>query len=381
MSSGARKSLIILCIAYCCALNAAVGDDSSVRPIQIGQWIQQLGDESFEVRENASLQLSELGLAAKSELLAGLRGGDPEIRWRCAKLWAAVRDTDFQLRAEAFLNDPEGVDNHEFPDWDRYRKLFGTSRVARQTFLSLQKEESSLWEESASAEDTYPRRFLERCRQVRSILKNQQGRMSISGSTALTVVYLGIRYESLISEEDRQLIKELWRHSAIVDLVSTDNAWSAIQSRWLRGGGDQRSAFERMMDGLRYVDDSAAPIARELLRDPATPPNQKQFALLALAKYRLAEDDKLVQVYLDDASPIETFFSRGVVIKSQLRDIALASLIVRAGKNPADFGFKYLRPDDRVLFSPSTLGFKDEEQRFAAFEKWIQSASKPSGAD
>lgn len=38
------------------------------------------------------------------------------------------------------------------------------------------------------------------------------------------------------------------------------------------------------MARLRYADDNAIFITRELLRDPTAPPNQKQLTLLELAK-------------------------------------------------------------------------------------------------
>lgn len=371
---------LIACIASCCVLSVALGDEASnARPRQVDAWIQQLGDDSYDVRENASRELSALGLTAKPELLAGMRGTDSEIRWRCAKLWEAVRETDFQLRATAFLNDPIGTFDHEFPDWDRYRKLFGTSRIARQTFLSLQKEEPMLWEESANAATDSPRRFLERCQQLRYAFRDEQARTRISGATAITVLIMSIRYETLVSEEDRQLMKELWEQSAVVDLVKSDASWRALRAKWLRLAGDERPAFERMMDGLGDGGAAVVPIARELLQNQATPARQKQIALLALAKYRFPEDDALVHGFIDDASPIDTYFSRGVVIKSQIRDSALASLIVRAGKDPAEYGFNYLREDDRTLLSPSTLGFKNDDERRAAFEKWLSQVGGRDG--
>lgn len=357
-------------VCHCLVIFAAGDDPNRVSTKPVDHWFQQLGDKSFEAREQATGHLATLGLSVKSKLLAGKRSTDPEIRWRCAKLWADVADTDFQLRAEAFLCDPAGINPHEFPDWDRYRTLFGTSPAARQTFLSLHKQEPALWEEAASGAAPDPRLFRDRCRQLRAIAQNDRGLQRISGSTALAVVYLGSRYDTLVSDEDRELITALWQHSAVVDRTLSESAWSSIKARWLRGGGDQPPAFERMMDGLRLADDHVIPIARELLRDPSVPPNQKQFALLALAKYGLAQDDDLIRTFLDDASPLETYLSRGVVIQTQLRDVALASLIARAGKAPADYGFQFVRPDDHGLFSPSTLGFKDDEARRAAFEKW-----------
>jgi hypothetical protein len=354
-----------------CLVSLAVEDDPnrvSTKPVD--HWFQQLGDQAFEEREQATRHLSTLGLSVKSKLLAGKRSTDPEIRWRCAKLWADVAEMDFQLRAEAFLRDPAGIDPHEFPGWDRYRTLFGTAPAARQTFLSMQKQEPALWEEAAAGAAPDPRLFRDRCRQLRTIAQNDQGLQRILGSTALALVYLGSSYETLVSDEDRELITALWQHSAVVDCTLSNTAWSSIKARWLRGGGDQRPAFERMMDGLGLADDGVVPIARELLRDPSAPAKQKQFALLALAKYGFSEDDDLIRTFLVDASPLETYLSRGVVLQTQLRDVALASLIARAGKAPADYGFQFVRPDDRGLFLPSTLGFKDDNERRAAFEKW-----------
>jgi hypothetical protein len=372
MSFRPRATQVAICIAGVCLLGVACAHEASgARPPQIGEWIQQLGDESYEARENAYRDLAALGLEAKPELLAGMRDKDPEIRWRCARLWEAVREKDFQLRAEAFLNDPDASDKHQFPGWDRYRTLFGTSSTARQTFLSLQQEELLLWEEYANASDASPPRFLERCRQLRSALEDRQRRSKIARGTALTVLLLTETYESMISAEDRRWMSELWNLTAVVDIVQSDETWESFKSQWFSGTRDPRPAFERLMARLGNGRDEVIPIARELLQDQAIPSNQKQFALLALANSGLPEDDILVQGFLNDASVIDTYFSRGKVIKSQLRDIALATLIVRAGKDPAEFGFKYLREDDRTLFAPSTLGFQADDERRAAFEKWL----------
>jgi hypothetical protein len=371
MYFGTQTTCIFVSIVCHCLVTFAVADDpSKVSTKPVDHWFQQLGDTSFKAREQATRHLSTLGLSVKSKLLAGMRNADPEIRWRCAKLWTDVAELDFQLRAEAFLFDPAGINPHEFPDWDRYRTLFGTLPAARQTFLTLQKQEPALWEEAAVDATTDPRLFRDRCRQLRAIAQNDQGLQRISGSTALTVVYLGSRYETLVSEEERELITALWQHSAVVDRTLSESEWSSIKARWLRGGGDPRPAFEQMMDGLRLADDRMIPIARQLLVDPSVPPNQKQFALLALAKDAVAPDEDLIRTFLDDVSPLETYLSRGVVIQTQLRDVALVSLIARAGKAPADYGFQFARLDERGLFLPSTLGFKDDDARRAAFEKW-----------
>lgn len=64
------------------------------------------------------------------------------------------------------------------------------------------------------------------------------------------------------------------------------------------------------------------------------------------------------------------------MIKSQLRDVALAVRIARNGEDPAEFGFNYLRRNECTTYSPSSLGFRDSAERNAAFEKWAAFASR-----
>jgi hypothetical protein len=83
-------------------------------------------------------------------------------------------------------------------------------------------------------------------------------------------------------------------------------------------------------------------------------------------------DEALMSRFLDDASPLGVYLSRGVVIKSELRDVALAAIIRRSGADPRQFGFQYVKPGATFLYSPATLGFSDSPQREAAFAQWAQ---------
>ena len=69
------------------------------------------------------------------------------------------------------------------------------------------------------------------------------------------------------------------------------------------------------------------------------------------------------------------------MIKSQLRDVALAATIYRAGQDPREFGFDYAKPDPNTLYSPSTLGFKNEEERTRAVKNWSAFAAERAGGE
>lgn len=135
-------------------------------------------------------------------------------------------------------------------------------------------------------------------------------------------------------------------------------------------------AFDRLLIALRDRSPQAVKCAREILRDRETPAKLRQYALLALAHSNSPEDGQLIDDALNDSSSLDVLFTKGLVIKSQLRDVALAVEINRNGQNPADFGFNYLRPNDSTIYSPSSLGFRDAAERDAAFEKWSAYANR-----
>jgi hypothetical protein len=358
---------------------SGVGLVAAAEQTSRAELVRELGDDAFDVRETATLRLANLGLAAKPELLAGIRGDDAEIRWRCERLWARVRDADFQQRAEAFLGDAEGLNDYEFPGWTLYRERFGASASARQLFLDLQKGEPALWEEFGFAPPDQRARFDRLCRQLQSALRRPNERAKITAASAASVLFMATSDGMTISGKDRGWADALWQVAAVVDLVRNDNAWGSLKREWFRLGGDGRPAFDRLMADLRAGQDSAVPVAREILRDPETPRTEKQYALLALTKSVSAEDEALIASFLNDSSPIDTYFSGGEVLESQVRDVALAASIFRSGKDPKEFGFRNLRRDPKTAFIVSSIGFVNAEERAEAFEKWSEVARGGAG--
>ncbi len=117
-----------------------------VSPAQIAQWIEQLGHESYQVREQASAELARAGLAAADALKAALRHPDLEIRRRARWILAQVLEADHRQRLEKFLADPTGSPEHSLPLWRRYRELVGHDEGARKLFAAMQRAEGALLE-------------------------------------------------------------------------------------------------------------------------------------------------------------------------------------------------------------------------------------------
>ncbi|MCS7305768.1 MAG: PQQ-binding-like beta-propeller repeat protein [Thermoguttaceae bacterium] len=120
--------------------------DVSVSAAQIAQWIEQLGHDSYQVREKASAELARAGLAAADALKAALRHPDLEVRRRARWILAQVLETDHRQRVEQFLADPTGSPEHPLPLWKRYRELVGYDEGARKLFATMQRAEPAMLE-------------------------------------------------------------------------------------------------------------------------------------------------------------------------------------------------------------------------------------------
>ncbi|MCW8130896.1 MAG: hypothetical protein KIS92_11135 [Planctomycetota bacterium] len=76
--------MLCVCLGLCLGLSARAGEpnpspDLTTQKDKIKLLVTQLGDADFDVRENASSQLKDLGEAARSALEAAQKGNDPEV--------------------------------------------------------------------------------------------------------------------------------------------------------------------------------------------------------------------------------------------------------------------------------------------------------------
>ena len=119
---------------------------AGISPDQIARWIEQLGHESYQVREQASAELARAGLLAAEALKAALRHPDLEVRRRARWILTQVLEADHRQRLEKFLADPTGSPDHPLPLWRRYRELVGFDEGARKLFAAMQRAEGPLLE-------------------------------------------------------------------------------------------------------------------------------------------------------------------------------------------------------------------------------------------
>jgi hypothetical protein len=355
-----RLADVLTIAAWCCLATAARAEEpaADAPPATAEQLVQQLGNDSYQQRERASRQLLEIGLEARGALDEGMRHPDAEIAFRCRGLWDEVR----------FL-----------AGWQQVSLLVGDSPAARSLYDKMFLADPALWYELAENPGPVDGLFPERRSRLEQAVQQAQVPAVLLEGTLANAFYFGLLAKQSNPQQELERLDDLLRFAACRQALKDNEAlgdlwdlWAKATDMWAEALQSDGPALDRLLRALQDKRPQARDIARDMLADERIPAGQRQYALLALAKFQNPADDEVIQKWLNDSSPLDTLFSRGAVIKSQLRDVALAATIYRAGQDPGAFGFEYAKPDPNTLYSPSTLGFKNEEERAQAVKKWSE---------
>jgi hypothetical protein len=346
-----RNCGLVVVIATCAT--AAVGANAD-EPLsqetqnRIEELVQQLGNDSYRGRERAADELLKIGMPTKPALFAGMKSKDLEVAIRCRRLWSEVR-----------------ID----AGWQQVREVIGDSPASRDLYDQMFLAAPAVWYELAETPRAADILFEERRGQLQEQLKDKQAD-NWEGALA-NLLYFGVRVKKELPQKELPRVDDLLSTGRSQQAIADIEPLRGLLDEWTSVTRTDGPAFDRLLVALRDRHPQAVEIAREILSDRETPAKQRQYALLALASSNSPEDDKLINDALNDSSPLDILFTKGLVIKSQLRDVALAVRIARNGQDPAEFGFNYLRPNECTTYSPSSLGFRDSAERNAAFEKWL----------
>jgi hypothetical protein len=83
---------------------------------------------------------------------------------------------------------------------------------------------------------------------------------------------------------------------------------------------------------------------------------------------------------LDDTARCSAQRINNVTYETQVRDVALAAILIMEDKDPREFGFRRIQRNDTNVFITSTVGFENEDRRSQVFEKYRKSLGKQGQA-
>jgi len=366
-----RSAAAICLLSACPGSFAAEIDPAEVDiPAHVRLLIHQLGDERFDARQQAAEALRQVGLPALPALHVALDSADLEIRHRARRLIGEIERRAYEQRLEAYLSDPANAPDDLLPGLDVFRQDIGVEPVASELLVEMLRAEPDLfraWEEqNVDLADAYTAQFT---RAQRACMAKQTRKAAQTSVCAL--LFIGADPEVPIADATISGVSNFARYREFRERLGGPqaDAYRRLLGRWIARPGAVGAA-QKMTLAMQYgLPDGLIP-ALETIEHGARNAT-RHYAILAVGKLGSPEHLPLLERLLDDDHVLAATRTKGRLTYSvKTQDVALAAMLHMTEQNPKSYHFKRLRRNAISVFSLSTAGFYNEEDRAAALEKW-----------
>jgi hypothetical protein len=367
--------LILLCLNS--SILVAQVSPPSVEQSKIVELIQQLGSESFQIREQAQAQLLATGLAAQDELSKALKSADLEIRFRVRRIYVQLLQTDFQRRLTLFVNDVDGKLEHDLPAWKMYREKVGSSLEHRKLFASIVRVEAPFLIAIETKTDIYST--------LNTRLKDLQpyGSTPNNGPKVARLESIAAILLAATQLDSAQLNRII---SPMYNLLNFQETKNGIR------GGDNSGIIKGMIATyieqnietansqlpltlvLEYgFEDVGLRMGRKLIADSKMSSLVREYAAICLVRFGTAAEIPKLLSMLTEKSVIHSWSTsqaKGKIIKTQVRDAILVLLLHQTKQDATDYGFRFVQPNPITVFRVYSAGFIEDAEREAAHAQW-----------
>jgi hypothetical protein len=359
------------------SVSAAEGLDEAA----IKRLVTLLGDDQFQVREQATSDLLKAGPRATAFLEDGARNLDREVRYRCQRILLLVRKMELDGRLERFKNGTD-IGEPPLPGWESLQKQLGDSPALKLLFIDMYRVESEFLEAAAKGGRQASEALNTRVGEIQTMMQMQT---EPAIGSILAVLFIAVENANENNQGTNQNIINLCYQQSFRAAITGGPHRESVRKllgAWIRGAEDFQ-AYQGIMLAMQYEMKDALPPAERLLKNANIQGHMKQYALVAVAKFGDESHIPLVEGILADEKPIGTWQVNNVNINTQLRDVALASLIHMTKQDFKAYGFDRIQMTQPYLFNPITAGFADNNQRVKALDKWktYRSQTKNAGAE
>lgn len=374
-------SLGVLLLVDC--IIAAQGPTTSAPPDaetkKAAQYVNDLGNPHFRVRDTAARELKRLGRLAKPALLDGMKSADPEIWNRCAQLLPEVMALDLKSRVDAFLADTENKHHHDLPMMDRYQSIVGKDTPSRKLFADIVKTNAIFLESCEMnpklAGEKYALRAQEVQQQLLGPWSGTQSRPQLNAPDVAALFLVGADTEmskSIPNNNVNPVSNLLWQQPLQNALRSGEEAapFRKLFFTWAENRTDINSIGQalsviqnlNMKDGLDF--------AVKVMKMKELQIWTRAQALTVVGKMGGKDQVAAMEALFDDKTQVTNIQWNNVNISTQVNDIALAMAAQLSGQPPKEYGFDALQTQPGLIWAYHYLGFSAEDKRVAAFKKW-----------
>ena len=342
--------------------------------------IQALGAGGFVERQKAMQRLIEIGGDSIPKLQQAMESPSREVRFRAAKVLELVNDRDFERRLQRFLRAENKGD--PIPGWSALKDIVGEEGDARRILVEMHRAEPKIMRLLEVAPKTVARLISERTHQIQRTPQNLLGKLS---SANMAAILLATKLDGVtLSDLNMRYVASLMSHQLFSkELVSRDPQKGYIPVRGVRSDMFRKLVASVLLDlkgtalqiglsvALRYDIQDGLVAADRALNDKNLPCHVRQYALMLYGKFGKPSHIRRLMLLLDDASFCGTTQTvNNVKYSTQIRDVALATIILIAKADHKKFGFDRIRLNG-TSFTLNTIGFANDEARKKAKEAWL----------
>ncbi|MDA7979739.1 MAG: PQQ-like beta-propeller repeat protein [Pirellulales bacterium] len=331
------------------------------------------------MRQKAARELRNHGLAAKALLIEALSHSDAEVRAGGRACLSAILDDDRQQRFEIAAADPSRLDEVDLPGWRRFRATIGADPDAQELFLKMFAAEPQLLESAAPGGKSTTESMLARCRQIQAFSKlpiEKSERQPVFATVAALAFVGADPSAEMPPQVMTSVMSHLNRSEFQERLLNAEGApVRRLLTAWTYQMGDCPITYQNLLLAARCNVKEVIPAAKLLAEDATASPESRMYAILVVGKLGGSQDAQWITRFLNDDSVCSAYAylregSRGRY-ETQLRDVALATLLHVTKQDHKQYGFRRLRGHSQTLFNTSSIGFAaGEPDRDEAIGRW-----------
>lgn len=341
-------------------------------------WIQRLGDERWDVREEASRRLGKMGIEIQPALDAARHDPDPEIRVRVRRIRDSILKVDLKRRVDAFAKDVNDSKHLDLPGWARFKEVVGDGATARRLFVEMQRAEPALFLALQDGPDASSI-ALQNC-----IVQNwgqsvQRGRSSgvmVAQGSAAAFMFVGADKRLTIGDDVAVQVVNMVNQGSFCDALSNPSQAKLIKKlfgAWIARNASTTVLSQNLWISTRYEIKEGVDLASTVLRQGNQPIYTRHIALMAIAKMGGKDQLPTVELCMKDTDLVNNSIINNQPSETQIRDVALAVEIHLYGQDLKAYGFKHSDlGDDFPFYNPMVLGFRNDSERDAAVKKWTK---------
>ena len=360
------RTPLLLLFAGSLVMSAALARAEEPSP-GIHDLVAKLESANYSQRESAARQLVKLGDDAREALQEALKNPHAETRLRVERILAEIKQGDLQRSIDAFLISTDPTAGDDLPGWPRLRDIVGDSRTNREFYVEMFKAEGELLTAAAENPRAAASAFHLRCQQLQ--IESSAQAQEIDQPSLAAVLFVAADESVPMVPGTDSLLYRFCSHSSVETVLangSDESVMRKIVGAWI---ASSRGGYYSLRLAMKHSLPEGMQAAEKML-DGDTPAYYRQYAILTFAKLGDKSDIPRLMKLLGDATICTTHRVNDDTYQTQFRDIALVAILHLGGYDPQMFGFERIREHSEYVFSPYTLGFKDEQERQAAFEKF-----------